>query len=81
VARNGDTNDNDMTMTIQMVEGFLDGDEFSVLMTDVQTYPAVKKVYLREGALCLDFKADWIDNSYEMVPVPDQELGTQYYHR
>lgn len=57
-----------------MVEGFLDGDEFSVLMTDVQTYPAVKKVYLREGALCLDFKADWIDNSYEMIPVPDQEL-------
>lgn len=60
-----------------MVEGFLDGDEFSVLLTDAQTYPAVKKVYLREGALCLDFKADWIDNSYEMVTVKDDELDAR----
>jgi len=60
-----------------MVEGFLDGDEFSVLMTDSMTYPAVRKVYLREGALCLDFKADWIDNSYEMVPVKDPELDSR----
>lgn len=60
-----------------MVEGFLDGDEFSVLLTDSMTYPAVKKVYLREGALCLDFKADWIDNSYEMVTVKDEELDAR----
>jgi len=59
------------------VEGFLDGDEFSVLMTDRKTYRAVRKNYLREGALCLDFKADWIDNSYEMLPVLDDELNAR----
>lgn len=53
-----------------IVEEYLGGEEYSVLLTDNYIYPPVQRVYLRKGAKCMDFTSDWIDGDYKIVPVP-----------